>query len=419
MKKVLWFLLIVCAFVATSCTSDNEEKALAQLNFAQARYTLAKTTVDVKLIADRAPSTTISVPVSFAGVAVKGVDFIPSAEAFTLKAGETEAVISLTRVVENIGDIEKELIVNLKTAPEGYVIGAMNYTSVELFSNNAVFISFDKNSDILTLSTEYPITLEKFTGGAYKAASDTKIEVEVASSSTAVEGTHFEFTNGKYITVAKNKSKGSLLVKFLKKEAGRDKLVLRLVEKDGYAYGSNASIIISVNGAFDLAGTWSFDQIVNKEWWATSWGEDTSIFPKGTSADQIVISGSSYTDYTFTPSLNGDLRNYFTSAGKITFKEEIYKTYQEDGGLSQVLKKVSVYEFPSVNVNFSTTNSKIRKALVGFRTIMINGQQVLECTIDDYEPTDFLASTYELFKDFGETPIMNSAPLRLHFKRVH
>lgn len=69
-------------------------------------------------------------------------------------------------------------------------------------------------------------------------------------------------------------------------------------------------------------------------------------------------------------------------------------------------------------MNFSATQTQKREAVVGFRIIEKDGKQILECTIDDFEPKDFLSDVYEMFKDFNEYPVMKSAPLRLHFTKV-
>ena len=108
MKKLVYFLFVSCVIAFASCSSDDDDvKEAVQLNLDKAHYTLAKGSVEVKLLADAAPATTISVPVSFAGTAVEGTDFNASAKAFTLKAGETEATITLTRIEESIGETDK------------------------------------------------------------------------------------------------------------------------------------------------------------------------------------------------------------------------------------------------------------------------------------------------------------------------
>lgn len=420
MKKVLFYLFAMCSLVVTSCSSDddNDSVEMIELNFNQASYSLAKGEVELKLIADQPASATVSVPISFTGTAVEGTDFTAD-KSITLKAGATEAVLKVKRIEENIGEEDKELVVNLGTAPTGFKIGVGSYTSVELLGNTGVIMSFDHASGSLTESTSYEVTLETMTGEVYKVKDETKLTVEVDPSSTAVEGTHFSFEGGKYVTIPKNKNKGTVSVKFLKKEEGKDKLVLRLAARDGYAYGNNPSIAITINGPYLLAGTWAFDKVSNLAFYQDMWGEDITVFPTGTSADQIKFEGSSHQEYTFIPILSGDLKNYFgTESCKVTYKGEFEKLIEEESSRYQVTAKIAVLQFPSVNVNFSAANTKDRAAVVGFRIIESDGKDVLECTIDDFEPTDFMTNIYDMMKDYGEDPIMKSAPLRLHFTRV-
>lgn len=419
MRKLLSVLFIASMLIVASCSNEDTPGSTPQLNFDQPRYGLSKGEVQIKLVAEQAATSKVEVPFTFTGTAVEGTDFETSADYFTFNAGESESVITLTRVEDNIGEEEKSLTINLGQAPAGFVIGTMNFTSVELYSNQSIFVSFDKDIAILTEASSYGINLEKMNGNRHNVADATTFEVEVDEASTAEEGVHFQFENGKTLTIDKNKNSGSIAVKFLKKEEGKDKLVLRLKEKVGYAYGSNPAITITIQGPYLLSGTWTFDKISNLEWWQTYWGQDVSTFPKGTSADKITFTGNTHAEYTFTHQIQGDFKNYFISGSKVTYVGEVDKTYQEAGGITRVTEKVAVLKFEKVNVNFSSSNEKIREAVVGFRVITVNGKEVLECTIDDFEPTDFLAATYDMFKDFGEDPVMASAPLRVYFTRAN
>ena len=148
------------------------------------------------------------------------------------------------------------------------------------------------------------------------------------------------------------------------------------------------------------------------------WYEATSNFPTGTEEDQLVFEGTDYRSYTFTPKLSGGLKNYYTAACPVTFLNEREEQFQEIG-MGRELANIAVLEFDHINVNFSATQSRIRKAVVGFRILRETGSpDVLECTIYDYEPTDFLNGVYEMYKDYGSDPIMLEAPLRLQFVRV-
>ena len=97
----------------------------------------------------------------------------------------------------------------------------------------------------------------------------------------------------------------------------------------------------------------------------------------------------------------------------MTYKGEDDKGYQEESNLQLVEHVVALLEFEKVNVNFSATHSNVRPSELGFRIITVDGEEILECTIDDFEPTDFLADEYEMM---GE---MSLCPLRLYFTRVN
>lgn len=412
MKKLGHYLcmLMNTAFILTSCSSDDNQR-LPQIYIDQPFYTLAKGSIELKIKADQAPSTDVSIPVLFGGTAVEGIDFIVSESSISLKAGETETTFMITRIEENIGDENKELYVNLQKAPEGFSLGLMNYASVNLLNNNGIIMSFENSTGKVGFSADFSIKLMNMQGKSYKVKVATTFDIEVDESSTAIEGVHYEFVNGSQIVVPINKNTGSFSIKYLKKEEGKDKLILRLANKDGYAIGSNGTLTVTINGPDIFTGTWVFDKITNLDLFEM-YGEDISKAPKGTSSDRITFKGNSYLEYTFTPDLSGDLKNYFgTSSRKITFKKEGDKSFQENNGANV---KVSILEIPDINIKFSATYTNIRPALVGFRLITVDSKVVLECTLDDYEPQgdDFGAMIYSMMED------MTWAPFRIHFIKL-
>lgn len=421
MKQLSFVVWLLCLLLGTACSSDDKRPAdLPQINLEKMHYALAKGSTEVKLVAEEPTATEVVIPFTLYGKAVEGTDYTLSAHAFTFKPGEQEATVTFTRIEESIGDEGSELTLNLDrhAAPQGFVLGLLNYTVVELMGKNTVIASFKKNADLLTLSGNFNIQLEKMSGGVYKTPAALTYPIEVDPSSTAVEGVHFEFVNGPFAKIAKGRYEGSVALRFLKHEPGKDRLVLRLGEMPGYGNGGNPTIQINVQGAYNISGTWAFRSITNKEWWENMWYEDTSNFPTGTEEDQLVFEGTDYRAYTFTPKLSGGLKNYFTAACPVTFLNEREEQFQEIG-MGRELANIAVLEFDHINVNFSATQSRIRKAVVGFRILRETGSpDVLECTIYDYEPTDFLNGVYEMYKDYGSDPIMLEAPLRLQFVRV-
>lgn len=409
--KIIQLFIVILLVVTTGCSSDNNAD-LPMIYVDQPKYALAKGSLEITAIAEVAAHEDFMLPVRFAGDAKAGIDFIVSEPYFYFKKGEDRATLKIERNDEHIQSKIKQLVVNLGQPPKEYDLAIMNYSVIELLSADGILVSFKNNLDILTLQSNYKIGLFNVKGSVYKVASDTDFKIEVDSKSTAIEGVHYEFTKSNYITVPKNKSEGLIGLNFLQKEAGKDLLILNISTKDGYAFGGNPNIEITIKGPYILNGTWAFDKISNLEYYEQNWFQDITKYPKGTTDDLITFEGHDYKSYTFTPQLKGDLKNYFgTESTTINFVSEDYKDLYEEGYPRQEVK-YEIMKQPNINVNFSATKSKIREDLVGYRIIKINGEEVLECVIDNYEPTDFAADIYDMFGSMLE------APLRLHFKRV-
>lgn len=413
MRKIISIIVLFCALINVSCTKDNTLMDLPQIYFEQPRYILGKGEVTIRLMADVEASKKLEVPFTFAGTVERDSDFTCADKSFVFEAGTKEATITLTRVEKSIQDDAKTLIVNLGSAPEGFRLGVVNFASVDLFGNQSVFITFNNEADKLTESGTYNVSLERMNGKRYNVTEETQFPVEIDPASTAVEGVHFQFEQGKYVTVKRNRNVGSISLKFLKKEEGKDKLILRIKDKEGFAFGTNRAIDITIQGPYSLLGTWSFMKISNYDWFKYSFEGIIPIanFPKGTAEDKITFKGNQQ-EYTFTPDIKGDLKNFFIAPCKATYTGEELKDFQELATLGRYQDEAAIVVFDKVNVNFSATHQKIRESKLGFRIITIDGEEILECTIDDFEPTDFLAEGYEYMG------VMTDLPLRLHFKKV-
>ena len=287
----------------------------------------------------------------------------------------------------------------------------MNYATVTLLSNKGLYVSFTNSTGKVGFNADFSVKMSDINGSAYKIKTATTFDLEIDPSSTAIEGVHYEFVNNAQVTVPANKYEGSFSIKLLKKEVGKDKIILHFGDKTGFATGNIPTLTIELSGPDVFTGTWAFSKINNLELFE-SYGVDITGAPKGTAADQITFEGTSYEEYTFIPNLKGDFKNYFgTSTRKVTFKDEVDKNFQE------LAKDVKVYslEFPDINVGFSATDINIRNAPVCFRLIEVNKEEVLECTLDDYEPKGdtFGSFVYEVMGD------MTWCPFRIYFTRVN
>ncbi len=221
--------------------------------------------------------------------------------------------------------------------------------------------------------------------------------IEVDASSTAVLGEHFELLDNSSAIVPRKRNRGSFRVKFLKFEEGKDKIVFRFAEKDGFAPGTNETMTIMIKGPTDYAGSWKLKEISNAKWL-----EDPNNYLEGDAFK-----------YKLKPKLNGKLKNLFIGECDLVIDSEREEHLQETTG-----EKISLsrYKTEGINVLFSPSEVKKRPAFVDFRLIKDEGgKDILECTLADFEPTTkdtpTWKSMYEIMGDMSWTPI------RLHFEK--
>lgn len=427
MKKISFKLLALLmmmvqgvAFTACSDDDDNNDGGTAtggpQISMERTHYNLATGSIEIAIKADQAPAADLNIPVRCAGTAQASTDYTLSADHFVLKAGQSSAVITVTRNEATIGDDNLTLTINLENGT-GYTLGLTNYSEVTLLGNNGYIMSFLTPSAKLTDEDTYSIQLYKMDGYNYKPAFNETFEIEVdTENSTAVEGVNFTFPEGKHAIVETNKYQGSFKVKVLKAEADHNVLVIRLADKAGYATGANPTMTIDVAGPDNFSGTWAFKGIVNTDQLAT-WGEFLELdkMPTATSSETITFNGTTES-YTFTPNFTGDFKNYFgTEARTVKFDQFVGKNFQEIMSADGRNVKVSQLLFPGINVNFSASASNIREAKVCFRLITSDNQEVLECTLDDFEPVEggygsMIVNDWAMGAD--------EIPMRIHFTRV-
>ena len=419
-KLLGMFMIAGIVSVFSSCSNDDEPQVtLPQISVERSHYNLATGSIEVGIKADVAPAADITVPVKIAGTASTSA-YALSASQFVIKAGETSSSITISRVGEP-GENNETFTINLEQG-SGYTLGLTNYIEITLLSKYGYIMSFDVNEARLNEADEYGITLYNTDGSQYKPAGSETVQVEVdTENSTAVEGVNFKFTDSNVVTFS-NKARGTFGIEVIKAEEGKDKLVLRLAEKAGFASGSNPTMTITVAGQDNFAGTWAFPSSIANIENLAMWGSFLEIdnAPVCSSEDQITLAGGP-DEYTFTPNIKGDFKNYFgTSSQTVRYDKIVEKNFQEIMAANGRNVKVSQLLFPGMNVKFSATESSIREAKVSFRIISVDNQEVLECTLDDYEPsgTTFGAMIYESGCGSYIGGTMDELPIRLYLTRV-
>ncbi len=405
-------LAALVALFLGACTRDTQREELPEIYIDTPNYALGNDTLAIRVLAEAPLAVDTEIPLIYAGTSAQGVDF--TADRLVFKAGQTEATLILRRIKESIPEANKELIVNLAQAPQGYRLGVMNFTTVQLLGSNGLILSFLKSGYDMSTLVDLTVSLKNMKGANHRAASDMQLAVEVDPSSTAVEGEHYRFVTGKYATVKRRSSEGTLSLQFLKKEEGKDKIVLKLSDAFGYMFGTHRTATVSIQGPYMLQGSWRLHRFENKDWWTDSygWTTDVSKLPRFDEADTFTFTGTSHTSYGFNPQLTGDLRNYLIAPCRAVFKGEKGKMLHGLGSGKPETVYMAQYEFEKVNYLFSATKTQERTAILSFRIRKVDGEDMLECTIDDYTPTDFATE----FADYGMT--MEEAPFRLLFKRL-
>ena len=421
--KLLFMLvgLVVCF----SC-SDNEQVSSNVIGVTTPKYSLTNkvgASLNVSIKALKPVDADVDVPVVFNG-AEEGVDFSASEKVFHLKKGETETQITITRLrVERT----KNMLMVLQT-PSNARLGIMSYSQIDLVGANVY--SFETSSDVLTLKKSYNIELRSDVGARFSFNDTTRISLEVDAASTAVEGEHFKFENGaKQAVFAPGSSTGTVTLEFLKLEAGKDNIILKVADSEGMIAGSNPSISIKIVGATSFSGTWAFKEVSNYQWLRDNIGGDTKVLFDGTTANDYFTFTASGKNYIFTPHFTGGLQNYFTAAGTAIEAGKSREYFQELASGRPPRYELSMFKFDNINAAFSATDKDLKTIRVGFRLILDSKtkQELLEMTINDYAPTENTKAmdwgetwkgTYETLRASGDTPVMRSAPIRIYFTKV-
>lgn len=256
--------------------------------------------------------------------------------------------------------------------------------STELTEDVIYSFSYDNATMFETATVEISLLQKENSTQSFTTPKDIVFPIVVDETSTAVEGTHFEFDGEKALTVAKGSSKGTLKLKLLQKEEGKDVIVLKIQKPENdtehFFLGNNESVTIKIASETIevIKGTWSNCTWDNKDYY----------------------------------------ENYFVGNSSLQYVGEKIFHFADN---YTIQRNVAVFILDNINANFSATSSTIKDSRVGFAVVEgENGEDVLEMFIYSYEPTDFLVEDYEMMKDYAteDEPAMYYYPLRYTFKRV-
>lgn len=414
--------LLMLAILFSACSKNDDVNPQITVGFEKVEYGIPfGGEVIVKVQSNVVADEDITLPFTVSG-SLQATDYTIAEDDFVIKKGTKEAEIKVN-ITKNISE-EDFLDIQL-TSPGANVRLGNAETKLALLPSEILIYSFDKENYILTESAVITFKLATVSG-SYTAPRDMVFELDLDEASTAVEGTHFDFAAENKITIPAGKSEGSITLNLTggKPVKGKDKIVLKLKSEGGHLkpgnyYKANVSIYGSVYG--QLEGSWKYKAFSNRAFMEMNTGYMDNIenLPINNSASDIIYFEEEEGIKRIKVSMTGDLGNYFRNSPTTYLKEEV-EVLQELSGFPPPRANIVVLN-ALANVGFSKTTINERQAEIGFRVFTQGGTEILEVTIRDYEPTDFLQETYKLYKSFmsdGEYLPLKTMPLRFHFEKV-
>lgn len=398
MKKIFPFLLMLVATVFAACSSDDDDTTF-KVSFENASYTLTKGSVDINITAANAPATATDIPVSFGGTAVKGEDYTVSAEKYTV--GGSAAVMTITVTAKNNFTEAKTITMSLSGAATGTNASA----TISLGVQDKRLYSFAQKAYVLGSETDVEFDLLSIKdGSAMVAENDIEISVAADPSSTAVEGTNYEFES-KTAVIKKGESKCTFKLKALALDAEKNVIVVapQVTEAEGFVAGAFPKATVTMIGSYasDLLGTWVMNEMVTtKESFISSWGcteQDAEGWPAFNADDTFTFSGDGSAEgYKLTTSLKSELKNYFQASSDFSIDKE----YTLRVGMGEK-RPLQLLELNNVNRYFSAKEtSEDKVAYIGVRNITDekSGETLLDVYVLDYYSKSF---AYPMFVDYG------------------
>lgn len=413
MKKLL-ILLPSLLIALTSCDSikRGEVDARPQVYFDGTSFVISKdeiVKIPVKL--QEAPSGNVEVSYK-----LSSIDKEISFEEFTT----TPEVLSFTptRKTDTIflqsNTTQKEsvnMILALNQIPDGYREGLVNYVTLNFLGSSSFFISFASETEYLNRMCDVTLNLLNDRNRAQRALKELSYTIEVDHQrSSAVEGVHFDFPEGKEVSFKVRDRNASVPIRMLKHEVGREKIILNLIPVTGTQLGRIATMNIVIK-PIDFSGKWNFESFENGDMF--SWMEDMTLEITGAEGDNIVITPSGADELNFEFNISGTLKQILPAKSKGTFVREFRNVM---GDFSEPL---TVYQIENINVAASPNEQVLKTAQVGFTIVKEDdGTETLHISFFDLKPVGFFKEVYGIFDDgtYGDFPLLGTAP-RYTFKK--
>lgn len=421
MKKIL-AMMCVAASVFAACTPEEDSATLPSVSFESAVPVAADGTATFKIVtANYTAAEAVTIPVTFSGKGVLDTDYTVSAEAFVVGGEAPVTEITVTAINYGTGaDVTLTLGI-----PEGWT-GGKYTTSTFTLADKLGAVSFSNNRAGMTNKVTLTVGVYDTKGNSLRLEKGDKIAVVVnTEESTAIEGTHFSFADGKEVSIAAGENSGTITLNMIGETPveGADTLVLELDPGVKYDPGTNRKVTITILGAEwnRLNGEWKIEKMYTdrqhmETYWSTMltgyeylpeyhiYNENGEVTGMINENDKIVFDMEAMT---LTPYFESAFKNYFIGVSNITPDEDIRMQFNGGYGAHYVPDwwfdpvYASTMWLDNTNRYFSATeqsiDDKVSMLAYGLRTDD-EGNDIIHIYVIDYTTKSFFPEFfYHLF----------------------
>lgn len=412
MKRILACIAAVAA-LALSCKPEAtpggnqpSKDTLPEIAFDEILYNIDMGgSAEIKIEATVAPAADLTIGVELSGDGYSAGQVSLSAESFTLKGGEKEAVLTVSDAGLAGGQTVK---IALKEGGDYTLSKTKNATFLSVNEPEKIIYSFAqaKGELIESLTLTLNVSGEK-SGAAYKAPADISLPFTVeGDAAEAVVASAQAFL----VPKGGNKATVTLTLDAAKAEnlAG-DNAFIVIEGGDNVLAGDVARFKLKVHSGQQtpskLVGTWAFDHVFDADevmLWFEEMEDDPALLPLNNEGFRLVITEDEETgEVTLTPEGEGDFANFFreatltlTAPMNLSSEEEVLGSYttkgnnmfmaEEDDALVDFI--CTFYKLSSANRSFSADSESLGEAVVSFRLREDGG---LELILRDYDTPPF------------------------------
>lgn len=414
MKRILSVLLTL-PLLLSACSKDDSGSSTPTISFERQAQLLpdGSTSIRLQVTGLNASSEEYIVNLKRSGTAAE-TDYELSSDHFVIGGSNPVTTIQITS--KNYGSESKNLVLTL-VPPQGISLGANPSMTITLGAQDPIIYSFVSATMDLKEYVSPEIKLFKKDGTTYSVNDDLRIPAAVdTEKSTAVQGEHFEFVGEPEFVYGKGKLTAPVQLKFLKKEEGKDKIVLKVDPSAAqYVAGDPGECTITIVGSdyFKIEGTWYvYQQPTDKAYFMSaydgliSFNEQTFVgFPEATEADTFTFDTEKNV---LTTSLQSDLKNFFGETCNMTPSD--IKCEVRDMDNNQIKYQLKLIDLDNCNRDFSATSTSTEKnAYIGVRLAeeQNTGEEILQLYLVDYQSTSFLLDFLEYGMYMPDRPVSN------------